>query len=336
MKERFEYIDLMKGICILLVVLYHCEIPFILESKALTTFRMPLYYILSGIFFKKYGNLIDFGLKKTNKLMIPYLVTWVLYNVMLFAFSEYAGEVFVFKKYPRSIWFLMSLFQVGGMYYIVKYLNNIYLETLACLGISLYGYYLSLDDVWIAYNLCTSLTAISFYHYGSVMKTTGMLKALKQRTNVLLFLGCISLFVAITYFVPIVKLDMKFNRYPTNFPLTHAMAILGTLSVFYFSRIFNKVPVISYLGRYSLIVLCSHIIYLYILQNTLNIWYPSDYSSYFNFAIIMALMYPTIVFTIRFIPFLYAQKPFFKEDSSYYVLKGMKLATISLKYMKGK
>lgn len=55
-KKRIEYIDLMKGVCITLVVLYHVidctNIQFI--DNALANFRMPLYFFLSGLFFKKW------------------------------------------------------------------------------------------------------------------------------------------------------------------------------------------------------------------------------------------------------------------------------------------
>lgn len=55
-KSRIEYIDLMKGICITLVVLIHCKISFDNEHivNMLEHLRMPLYFFLSGLFFKKY------------------------------------------------------------------------------------------------------------------------------------------------------------------------------------------------------------------------------------------------------------------------------------------
>ena len=63
MKERIEYIDLAKGICILLVVLDHIagyryfsdgNYPM---NDIFEQTRMPLYFILSGLFFKDYGGI---------------------------------------------------------------------------------------------------------------------------------------------------------------------------------------------------------------------------------------------------------------------------------------
>lgn len=55
-KKRIQFIDLAKGVCITLVVLHHCHI----ETPYLVFVRMPLYFILSGLFFKAYGGFVDF------------------------------------------------------------------------------------------------------------------------------------------------------------------------------------------------------------------------------------------------------------------------------------
>ena len=79
MKEngsRIEWIDLAKGICILLVVFYHVAICLHIDyplSTQIASFRMPLYFILSGLFFKQYEGFVGFLKRKTNKLLIPFL-----------------------------------------------------------------------------------------------------------------------------------------------------------------------------------------------------------------------------------------------------------------------
>ena len=49
--NRIEFIDLAKGICILLVVLLHFNDRWF-NLPNLTALRMPLYFTLSGLFFK--------------------------------------------------------------------------------------------------------------------------------------------------------------------------------------------------------------------------------------------------------------------------------------------
>ena len=75
-KQRIEYIDLAKGICICLVVWNHNCNGFVRTPFYFTAmiFRMPLYFFLSGLFFKTYGEFVNFCLRKTNKLFVPFLV----------------------------------------------------------------------------------------------------------------------------------------------------------------------------------------------------------------------------------------------------------------------
>lgn len=74
-KKRIGYIDLMKGICIILIVLLHCDIktPYEQLDIMLKNVRIPLYFFLSGLFFKEYSSFLDFIVRKVNKLIIPYI-----------------------------------------------------------------------------------------------------------------------------------------------------------------------------------------------------------------------------------------------------------------------
>ena len=73
MTKRIEFADLAKGICIMLVVLLHVfgDMSGVI-IKIMNLFRMPLYFVLSGLFFKTYDGFITFLKKKTNKLLIPF------------------------------------------------------------------------------------------------------------------------------------------------------------------------------------------------------------------------------------------------------------------------
>lgn len=69
-KPRIEFIDLAKGLCIIIVIINHIR-PF--DIPGFQSMRMPLYYILSGLFFKDYGGFVSLLIKKMNKLLIPFL-----------------------------------------------------------------------------------------------------------------------------------------------------------------------------------------------------------------------------------------------------------------------
>ena len=68
-KKRIEFIDLAKGVCILLVIMMHTDVN--VDFPGLRGMRMPLYFILSGLFFKDYVGFLNLLVKKANKILIP-------------------------------------------------------------------------------------------------------------------------------------------------------------------------------------------------------------------------------------------------------------------------
>ena len=71
--QRIDFVDLTKGVCIILVVMAHIGGAFdqLDKHSMLSCFRMPLYFFISGIFFKPYEGLYGFIIRKINKLIIP-------------------------------------------------------------------------------------------------------------------------------------------------------------------------------------------------------------------------------------------------------------------------
>ena len=70
-KKRIEFIDLAKGICILLIILGHTGVA--VDYPGLTALRTPLYLTLSGLFFKDYGSFKELLKRKTNRVFIPFI-----------------------------------------------------------------------------------------------------------------------------------------------------------------------------------------------------------------------------------------------------------------------
>lgn len=96
-KKRIEFLDLAKGICILLVVWLHVDVD-TPRDIYLSAIRMPLFFFLSGMFFKEYDGFLTFLKKKTNKLLIPfvffYLTTSVLIPIILCHNNTFYAQVY--------------------------------------------------------------------------------------------------------------------------------------------------------------------------------------------------------------------------------------------------
>lgn len=76
--RRIDYIDYLKGLSIIWVVWYHTVHPWFVDFG----FRMPLFFLASGIFFKT-DNFRTYLRKKTHQLLIPFVFFSLIYYVYL-------------------------------------------------------------------------------------------------------------------------------------------------------------------------------------------------------------------------------------------------------------
>ena len=99
--NRIEFIDLAKGICILLVVVGHVGVN--IAIPGLESVRMPLYFILSGLFFKSYGGVKNFLIKKINKILIPFLFFYLLGYSVFYVVNWIKPSLIVFSTISSPI-----------------------------------------------------------------------------------------------------------------------------------------------------------------------------------------------------------------------------------------
>jgi len=263
---RVIYIDLAKGICIFLVVLDHIAGNGYFDggnypmNDIFEQTRMPLYFILSGLFFKDYaGGIREFLLRKANRILIPYLFFMALYRVSAKAVWLLTGIGIGDVWAP--LWFLLCLFWMNivfaTLYYIVKRLipDGIKSEIilgLIVLGIGIAGY-LAGD---LPLNIGTALTSLPFLWMGYFL----------NRRLHFLQLGITHWWSLLTGIALLAMLHFTYagdnffylNFYNAPLFLIYLSGLLGTLGVLLLSRGIRWLPVISYIGRYSIIVLCTH------------------------------------------------------------------------------
>src|SRR5829696_4262817 len=90
MSKRIEYIDIARGICILLVVMGHNDFavvsPFV--YKVIYSFHMPLFFFLSGYFLNIRPGFWAFFKKRFNSLLKPYFFTIFLIYFISISFGK--------------------------------------------------------------------------------------------------------------------------------------------------------------------------------------------------------------------------------------------------------
>ena len=132
-RGRVEHIDIARGISIALVALFHSDLAFFIPAvvEPMSVFRMPLFLVLSGVFFSWSRPPGEFLLKKADALLKPYFfvlfIAWIFYYV-----SD--GEAWLWKLkgmfYGNGItiqwewvtlWFLTHLFALYASSYVLFY-----------------------------------------------------------------------------------------------------------------------------------------------------------------------------------------------------------------------
>lgn len=124
MKQRIGFLDIAKGIGILLVALAHNDLqayaPFL--HKVIYSFHMPLFFFLSGMFFRPTTPLAALARKRFDSLLRPYFFTiFALYFAALFfdgtmgfpvALSRTLKALYAngFSLDWVAMWFLPALF----------------------------------------------------------------------------------------------------------------------------------------------------------------------------------------------------------------------------------
>ena len=329
-KKRVEWIDTAKGVCICLVVLHHIFASYGLYTKgiisshiyySLQSFRIPLYFVLSGLFFKSYGGILFFIIKKLNKIIVPFAFFYLLLSVMTpwilarigvdifgignLSFSKVATAFYYNEGlYPNGpIWFLICLFQVNIIFYIIWSISDskVILPILSVL-IGALGLYLSCLGLNLYCNSDSALTGVPFFLVGYLIKRTDIFSDNKQNVFVVLCFVIVS-FLFIYFFSR--NSEFNFNKF-ANVLTIYPCGILGSLSVLLVCKCFGKVPILTFWGHYSLIILSTHYFILDLLRYVLNytlidVWWVT-------FIVLMSLYFVSIPLLIKYLPYFTAQK----------------------------
>lgn len=291
-KKRIDYFDLMKGVCIILVILHHCDV---LHSDMLRCIRMPLYFMLSGMFFKKYSGFLDFTIRKINRLLIPYGA------FMLLCFC-------IFHRINVPLWFLISLFYSYILYYIIeKYLldryDSWYLKIVLFVVVSLIAYCLSfvhinnkLTNIVLRY-FVISLSTIPYFFFSQTLRRKGILS--KNYSDIfLIVVGIVG--AAICYFSSVHSINYRKALFEA-YPLYYVSAIGGVSAIWALCYKIKKIPYISYMGRYSIIVLVTHFpIAMTMKELNIDKWIIT---------IVILILSPLLIYVMkRYTPHITAQK----------------------------
>lgn len=327
MNNRIIFVDLAKGICICLVVLLHVYGESAGSAfEIMNMFRMPLYFVLSGLFFKPYSGFSSFTKKKVNKLLIPFLITYIVIcvpSILLFTKEISIQSFWTIDSLKPNLgingaaWFLLCLFFQNMIFYLIFKVSkhNIYIVMPFSLIIGYIGYSINKNGTNLPLWIDSAMTAMPFYFFGYVIKkyTSFLSDKMTHKYFFVTLLSIILLFICHYYNVYVNCNTISFgdNNFDVNIISLYLGGLSGFCLIFFLSKYINRIPVISYIGRYSIVVLLTHLLYLFAIRNILyqiGFDQSSIVVNFFVFLFIILISVPTIKISIKYLPYWFAQK----------------------------
>ncbi|MGN0214134.1 MAG: acyltransferase family protein [Muribaculaceae bacterium] len=330
-KQRVEYVDLMKGITIIAVLMIHCDIVFGNHiDNMLLYVRMPVYIFLSGLFYSNYSSFKELIIKKTNRYIIP-LIFFSVPALGLYSFSlpyasipQFKSDVYYlittldFVNANSSLWFLKMLFLLAVLCYAFEKVfkrYNVAIKLLLAVTISglwhieakyIYESYYKGDwslKLLIDSDISSTLTVFVIFYIAYTIRSF----VLRDNHNKLIMTVILPFAVAILYIFADENVYFALGLFGENYFKALMASLAGIYIVYYVGYMIRYLPYLSYLGRYSLVVLCTHTIITFIMQKYLNM---SNMDVVFAVIVITA---PAVIWLFtRYLPHFTAQKDLIK------------------------
>ena len=281
MKKRIKWIDIAKGMAIILMIVGH-TIPYNTFNIFIFSFHMPLFVILSGITYKmpKDKNKIKNRIKKYIKqLLIPYFFTLLICTILFTLSNNTFSLLSIIKQFFKNliwgngcdytlfginfigvspIWFLIALFFSKLIFDIINYKinskdisNNLIIYSfLALIGIMIGKF------IWLPQNLDLVLVFLLYLYVGFIFnKYTKNIE--KHKT--IMFIVCFIIWTTCLGFN--LNIELAVRSYPYGF-LTIIESICASYCIIELCKAFEKSDilqiVLTKIGMISLIVLCIH------------------------------------------------------------------------------
>jgi len=283
--KRIGYLDIARGIGILLVVLGHNDFealsPF--GQQFIYSFHMPLFFFLSGYFINTAISFLDYFKKRFNSVLKPYLFTIFLIYFALVSFEKLSFQTAIgriIKSLYGSIryidwgqlWFLPHLFVVSLYAFIFIALVSKLRNRWITWGILLVTLAISIPFLRVLYPFSVSVFGKEYEIYGlpfslDVIFVSGFFFILgnevrqvtseKTFDSIFLLISAGTGSILLNYFFPY-QVDLANRVYESLFVNT-SEAIFGILFVLALSRQIEMrtkrlAALFKYLGNISLII----------------------------------------------------------------------------------
>jgi len=306
-QKRLNYLDMVKGVGIFFVALGHVEYISTPLRVWISSFHMPLFFIVSGLLMaiknEPAAELNSSIEKKFRGIIIPYIWFSISYFIIdifnLYIIKNIDSRTFIIDTiasvtfYGMSVlWFLPALFLASiGFLFLKKHFSDkivpllliiiamlCYLIQLKCMNplSDMYTDSIAITSiinfvrVFLRASIGMSFLGYAYYIYNLILKYIPDFNNTSVKSGFIQFsIGLIMLIVNIYLSTVNEAVDMHYIIL-NNVPLYYIGAFLGCFGIIFICKNIPSIKVITYFGRNSLIVMACHVNF-YILYASLRI-----------------------------------------------------------------
>jgi fucose 4-O-acetylase-like acetyltransferase len=300
--RRIDFLDIAKGIGIILVVMGH-YVPHSTEPRLLFnwiySFHMPLFFFISGLLFTdkpaNRGGYKSFTIRKIRSLIVPYILFSIIQFILNIIEKEPVGikGALLHGWGTNPLWFIACLFEMELAHYFILNSRKWRYPIIAML-IVLFLYKITYNG-WLPYNTSELPYFYSYFLLAYLLRDK-FINMEKWKLVVPVFIV-----LWITHWF-ILKYALNYNtqyRISDNdllsFILRYITSMIGLIATLLVSSWISKYSIkviLTWIGRNTLVILCTHMMF-YNLLLWMNLPYVSSYP--FIYLEIVLLSYVAIL-----------------------------------------
>lgn len=339
MSKRISYIDIAKGIAMILIVFGHVIVHtpnayFI--YKYIYSFHVVLFFFLSGFTYSNKRGIKEFIVIKFKKLMIPFFVFSTAFLVPYFILGNFItldvsipsisqlGELILEILYGNgndtalkqntALWFLPALFSSEVIYRCLDKIKIKHKDMIFTIGLLIISYISTKLTVNLPWGINTALCLLFFFQLGILLRKYDIIEKINKSYYLIISLS--ALVIASCYIYQYnITVDCVDYNYGIYYLFLFTSIIIPVFIICVAKKV-NDCKIIEYIGQNTISILIFHKLFVILFQ--INYSFMPNYLLSDNLwvsiptailATIISIVISLIIgyFIKNFMPFIYGE-----------------------------
>lgn len=284
-KQRFQFIDIARGLAIICIVLGHLGQANI--NRVVFTFHVPIFFLITGYFMNDKTSIKDFIKKKARTLIVPYFVACIFIIAAALLMNRVMNGGYNDRAVlERWVWAAIYgagdsydkpfvIYQIGALWFLLATFwgsillrCSLELKPIKRILLILFIFVISCRSsriCWLPFSIQAGGPALLYMYIGYLAKAAiPAVRCLGKEIKLVLVGAALWIWAEfVVHFESFWLVHCDYGRGVIDIAGSLCACLCVLLFSYWLSNRCNCVSkILSYFGRYSLFVLCMHIIEL--------------------------------------------------------------------------